>query len=120
MDPECHEFAKTEPSRREGPLGVGQDQTIEDGHRVGGSTSTAADIARILQHTRDTLADIRSQAREAALQRLRGEAAASVQRWRDRRIDHADAHDLTPDTDAGLGIGRDRDTQSAEVGIDLD
>ncbi len=88
--------------------GSDQDQTIEDGLRVGGSTGTAADIARIQHETRDILAGIRSRARDSAVQRLRGEAVASVQRWRDRRIDHTDAHDLTPDPDTGprTGLGR--------------
>jgi hypothetical protein len=105
---------------RDGSPGAGPDRTVDEGHRGGGLTNTAADIARIQQHTKDTLAGIRSRAREAALQRLRGEAAASVQRWRDRRMEHADAHDLTPDPDAGPGSSRERDTQSSEVDIDLD
>ncbi len=100
--------------------GAGPDRTTQEGYRGRGPAGTAADIARIQQDTRDTLAGIRSRARDAALQRLRGEATASVQRWRDRRIDHADAHELTPDPDAGLGRGLDRDISSHEVGIDLD
>ncbi|MDT7710127.1 MAG: hypothetical protein QOG20_5734, partial [Pseudonocardiales bacterium] len=105
---------------RDGEPGASQVWTIEGGRHGGGSTSTAADIDRIQQHTRDTLAGIRSRARESALERLRGEAVASVQRWRDRRFDHTDTHDLTPDPDPGHGSGLDRDPTSHEAAIDLD